>query len=166
VSDRVRLVSATAAHLVAFARSPDALSGLLEVPLPDGWPEFPEAFAFTANRLAEHPDEAAWWTHFFMDAATGELLGSGGYVGPPADRRVEIGYELAPQYRGRGLGAAAASALVEQAFASGLVDSVIAHTLPGPNPSTGVLASLGFVRDGEVVDPDEGTVWRWRLARA
>jgi RimJ/RimL family protein N-acetyltransferase len=103
--------------------------------------------------------------HFFMDAATGELLGSGGFTGPPADRQVEIGYEIAPAHRGRGLGSAAARALVEKAFESGLVDSVIAHTLPGPNSSTGVLASLGFERDGEDEDPEQGVVWRWRLRR-
>ena len=58
-------------------------------------------------------------------------------------RTVEIGYEVAPQFRGRGLGAAA-RALVECAVASGEVDHVLAHTLPGPNPSTGVLVSLSF----------------------
>ena len=166
MTNRVQLVSATADHFAAFARTPDALAELLGSPLPEGWPEFPEAFDFTAKRLAEHPEESDWWMQFFMDAATGRLLGSGGYTGPPSDRHVEIGYEIAPEFRGRGLGAAAAAALVERAFASGLVDAVVAHTLPGTNPSTGVLTSLGFERDGEVEDPHEGTVWKWRLLRA
>ena len=79
---------------------------------------------------------------FFIDHATGRLLGSGGFAAPPVDRTVEIGYEVAPEFRGRGFGAAAARALVGLAVASGEVDHVVAHTLPGPNPSTGVLVSL------------------------
>jgi RimJ/RimL family protein N-acetyltransferase len=166
MTNRVRLLAATPEHFAAYGRSPDELAEMLGSPLPQGWPEFPEAFDFTSKRLAEHPDESDWWMYFFLDAATGHLLGSGGYTGPPADRQVEIGYEIAPEHRGRGLGAAAARALVDRAFASGLVDAVIAHTLPGPNPSTGVLTSLGFGRDGEIEDPHEGTVWQWRLNRA
>lgn len=162
---RVRLLTATPEHFAAHARSRDELAGLIGSPLPDGWPEFPEAFDFTAQRLVEHPEESAWWMQFFMDATTGQLLGSGGYTGPPADRQIEIGYEIAPEFRGLGFGAAAASALVDHAFATGLVDAALAHTLPGPNPSTGVLVSLGFERDGEDEDSEQGVVWRWRLRR-
>ena len=74
---------------------------------------------------------------FFLDPATGRLLGSGGFAAPPAGRTVEIGYEIAPEFRGRGLGTAAARALVDRAVTTGAVDHVVAHTLPGPNPSTG-----------------------------
>jgi RimJ/RimL family protein N-acetyltransferase len=166
MTDRVRLLTATPDHFAAFARSRGDLAALVGSRVPDGWPEFPEAFDFTAQRLAQQPEESAWWMQFFMDATTGQLVGSGGYTGPPAGRRVEIGYEIAPEFRGLGLGAAAAAALVDRAFSTGLVDAVIAHTLPGRNPSTGVLTSLGFERDGEVEDPHEGTVWRWQLNRA
>ena len=103
---------------------------------------------------------------FFVDPATGRLIGSGGFAAPPVDRTVEIGYEVAPEFRGRGLGTAAARALVEQAVASGEVDHVIAHTLPAPNPSTGVLASLGFEHVADQEDPEVGTVWEWRWTRS
>ena len=99
---------------------------------------------------------------FFLDAHSGALIGSGGFVAPPVDRTVEIGYEVAPAFRGRGFGTAAARALVERAVASGEVDHVTAHTLPGPNPSTGVLSSLGFRHIGDQEDPEVGTVWAWR----
>ncbi|WP_457252705.1 GNAT family N-acetyltransferase [Pedococcus sp. P5_B7] len=67
-----------------------------------------------------------------------------GLAAPPAERAVEIGYEVAPEFRGRGFGVAAARALVEWAVSTGEVDHVTAHTLPGPKPSTDVLVSLGF----------------------
>lgn len=101
----------------------------------------------------------------FVDEASGRLIGSGGFTGRPVDRTVEIGYEIAPQFRGRRLGTAAARALLDFAVRSGEVDHVLAHTLPGPNPSTGVLASLGFVHVEERDDPEAGPVWQWRWVR-
>ena len=50
-------------------------------------------------------------------------------------------------------------------MASGEIDHVIAHTQPGPNPSTGVLASLGFEHVADQEDPEVGTVWEWRWTR-
>ena len=102
---------------------------------------------------------------FFVDQATGGLLGSGGFAAPPMERTVEIGYEIAPEFGGRGFGAGAARALVERAVATGEVDHVLAHTLPGPNPSTGVLVSLGFEHVDIQEDSEAGTVWEWRWTR-
>ena len=74
---------------------------------------------------------------------------------------MELGYEVAPAFRGRGVGVAAARAMLDKAAASGAVTMVIAHTLAHENPSTGVLRRLGFRLAGEREDPEEGTVWRW-----
>ena len=68
-------------------------------------------------------------------------------------------------FRGHGFGTAAARALVERAVTSGEVDHVIAHTRPGPNPSTGVLVSLGFEYVADQEDPEIGAVWEWRWTR-
>jgi RimJ/RimL family protein N-acetyltransferase len=102
---------------------------------------------------------------FFIDDGSGTLVGSGGFAAPPADRTVEIGYEIAPAFRGRGLGIASARALIDRALASGAVDEVIAHTLPETNPSTGVLAALGFKLVEEQEHAEDGAVWEWRWAR-
>ena len=67
--------------------------------------------------------------------------------------------------RGQGFGTAAALALVERAVAGGDVDHGIAHTLPGPNASTGVLVSLGFAHVADQEDPEAGTLWEWRWTR-
>jgi RimJ/RimL family protein N-acetyltransferase len=159
----VRLVEATTDHLTAYAADPDALAGALGVMLPDGWPEFPEAFGYALDVLIEHPADHAWSMHFFVDEQAGALVGSGGYKGRPVDRTVEIGYEIGPQWRGRGYATAAAAALVQQARASGLVDVVTAHTLGEENPSVAVLRRNGFVRSGEATDPDHGVIWSWSL---
>jgi RimJ/RimL family protein N-acetyltransferase len=159
----VRLVPATVPLLQALRDDRTRFAQLMRSPAPDGWPEFPEAIDFTLQRLQEAPaSDHAWSMQFFVDAATGRLLGSGGYVAPPEDRTVEIGYEIAPEFRGLGFGTAAARALVDGAAASGQVDHVIAHTLPGPNGSTGVLVSLGFEHVADQEDPEVGTIWAWR----
>ena len=110
--------------------------------------------------------DRSWSMHFFLDRASGQLVGSGGFAAPPVGRTVEIGYEVAPAFRGRGLGVAAARALLDRAVASGEVDHVIAHTLPGPNPSTGVLVALGFEHVDDREDPDVGGIWEWRWSRS
>ena len=162
----VRLVPATLPLLHALHENRSGFAELIGSPVPDGWPEFPEAIDFTLEQLLNAPEtDRAWSMQFFVDAATGRLLGSGGFVGPPVDRTVEIGYEVAPEFRGRGFGTAAARALVERAVAGGEVDHVIAHTRPGPNASTGVLASLGFEHVADHPDPEIGTAWEWRWMR-
>ena len=163
---QVRLVPATVQLLHALAEDRALFRELIGSPVPDGWPEFPEAISFTLAHLQTAPEaDRPWSMQFFVDPATGRLLGSGGFAAAPVDRAVEIGYEVAPAFRGHGFGTAAARALVERAVASGEVDHVIAHTQPGPNPSTGVLVSLGFEHVGDQEDPEVGTVWEWRWTR-
>ena len=141
-------------------------SELIGAPVPDGWPEFPEAIGFTLEHLQGASEaDRSWSMQFFVDA-NGRLVGSGGFAAPPRGRTVEIGYEVAPEFRGQGLGAAAARALVARAVATGAVDHVVAHTLPGPSSSTGVLVSLGFDHVDELQDPEAGPVWEWRWTRS
>jgi [ribosomal protein S5]-alanine N-acetyltransferase len=163
---QVRLVPATVTLLKAVDEDRTLFSELIGSPVPEGWPEFPEAIGFTLEHLRKAPEaDRAWSMQFFVDGATGRLVGSGGFATPPVERTVEIGYEVAPEFRGHGFGTAAARALVERAVASGEVDHVVAHTLPGPNGSTGVLVSLGFEHVGDQEDPEVGTVWEWRWSR-
>jgi [ribosomal protein S5]-alanine N-acetyltransferase len=89
------------------------------------------------------------------------LVGPGGYVGPPVDATVEIGYEIAPAFRGRGLATAAAQALIDKAGEQ--VATVLAHTAAAENASTGVLRRLGFRLIREVPDDELGITWRWEL---
>jgi RimJ/RimL family protein N-acetyltransferase len=90
------------------------------------------------------------------------IVGTCGFKGPPeADRMVEIAYGVSPDQQGKGYATEAAEALTAYAFRSGNVSVVRAHTLPQPNASTRVLTKCGFRRIGEVIDPEDGLVWRW-----
>lgn len=106
------------------------------------------------------------WIHGFVmvHRASGIAIGSCGFKGPPdADGVVEIAYGVDPNHQGLGYATEAALALVEFAFGSGQVRLVRAHTKPEENASTRVLTKCRFERLGEVVDPEDGLVWRWEL---
>ena len=167
-TERLRLEPATREQLAAFER--DGEAGLLRelgCEAADGWagPHALEAIAISGAFLDAHPEAADWWMHFFFDATDGTLIGLGGYKGAPADGALEIGYEFAPALRGAGRATEAAKGMVAHAFAQPDVDHVIAHTLPNENASTAVLRKVGFRFDAEIVDPDDGPVWRWRRDR-
>jgi len=106
------------------------------------------------------------WTHGFemLDRATGTIVGSCAYKSPPdAEGMVEIAYGVDAAHQGKGYATEAARALVDYAFGSGLVRVVRAHTRLEGEASMRVLSKCGFERVGQVVDPEDGLVWRWEL---
>ena len=154
------VVPVSAEQAEVLLHRPDEFSERFGLTLVPGFLAFPEALPHTLQALRN--GVAAEWSSYLI-IVRDEVVGFGGFTGPPDDEgRVEIGYCIAPARRGRGLATAAARAWVERARAFG-VCVITAHTLPAENPSTGVLRRLGFVRDGEATDPDEGPVWRWTL---
>ena len=89
------------------------------------------------------------------------VVGSGGVKAPPLDDgEVEIGYGMAPAWQGRGLATQAARQLTDEALAHG-ASRVSAFTTPENTASWRLLQRIGFRRDGETIDPDDGLVWRW-----
>jgi RimJ/RimL family protein N-acetyltransferase len=94
----------------------------------------------------------------------GTVIGTAGFKGPPdGDGTVEIAYAIVPIYENQGYATEAARALTEFAIARDEVRHVIAHTLPENNASTHVLRRCGYAFDGEVIDPEDGPVWRWTV---
>lgn len=131
-----------------------------EAPVEAGWAGFPEAVPIIiAAARRDEPDE--WGPHLFF-GEDGALIGNGGWKGPPVDGAAELGYAVAPARRGRGVATAVVRELVKRARVAGL-RIVFAHTLAAESASTSVLARSGFVQVSELIDPDEGPVWRWEL---
>lgn len=147
--------------LVALAESDDVFTGRFGIAVEPGWAGFPEVLP-AAVAAARQRSEAPWGTHLFFDE-DGALVGLGGFTGAPAGGVVEIGYAVSPSRQGRGIATAAVRYFLAQAAREG-VTLVIAHTLPGVNPSTRVLVKTGFVRTTTEHDPDVGEVWRWERA--
>ena len=154
---RIEVVPLRAEQAVTLLTEPERFAERFGLTPVAGYLAFPEALAPTVEAL-EGGIDPAWFSHLVVDGT--EIVGLGGFTGPPTDGEVEIGYSVAPSRRGRGVAMAAVGLWLERAALAGL-RRVVAHTRPEENASTGVLRHHGFVRDGEAVDPDEGPVWRW-----
>jgi ribosomal-protein-alanine N-acetyltransferase len=107
-----------------------------------------------------------WQGYLGIESPTNKLVGIGGFKGNPnATGEVEIAYGTVPGLEGCGHATGMARGLVEIAFGSPIVRRVIAHTLPEKNASGRVLQKVGLVKVGEVLDPEDGKVWRWEINR-
>ncbi|MGH2694346.1 MAG: GNAT family N-acetyltransferase [Actinomycetota bacterium] len=169
-TQRLRLVPFGLAHAAALERGPSELAAFLGVDVPEGWPRFPEAYTtenFQGPNLARDNDMSStpWGSYLFLHRLRPLLVGSGGFKGEPVDGEVEFGYEIAPEFENQGFATEAAKAMIAEAFSHPAVEFVLAHTLPERNASTVVLEKAGLDFVGSIDDPDDGTVWRWRLSR-
>jgi RimJ/RimL family protein N-acetyltransferase len=104
-----------------------------------------------------------WGTFFAYESETRRIVGSCGFKARPNPHgTVEIAYFTFAPFEGRGFATAMASDLVVRALSSIEAADVIAHTLPQDDASTRVLIKCAFQHVGEILDPEDGPVWRWR----
>lgn len=166
-STHLKLIACDTEILTSAISSNENLAHTLNVIVPDNWTEFGVmALEYSLNRLSESREESGWWTYFPIHKEDNKLIGSGGYKGKPsANGTVELGYEIAPDYRNRGLATEMTQALIAHAFNNEKVKSILAHTLAEDNPSTKVLKKCGFKKVEEINDPDDGLIWKWELKR-
>lgn len=164
---RLSLIPCNKEILEALFKGHKELAKVLQVNIPDEWTEFGEPmFRFTYDRITTAPDEIRWMAYLPIYKPDNMLAGSCGYTGKPdANGIVEIGYEIAPHYRNIGLATELAKALIANAFSYKEVTMVQAHTLAEVNASGKVLQNCGMLRNGEVVHPEDGPLWRWELKK-
>jgi ribosomal-protein-alanine N-acetyltransferase len=160
----IRLVRASPELMDAALAGDDSLSSALGHDVVAGWATFREALQPTREAVAADPGGAAWGPRFFVTDDPPELVGWGGFKGPPREGAVELGYEIAAARQGRGFATAAVEAMVAEAFADERVATVIAHTLAQRNASNRVLEKVGFRYDGAAEEEGE-VVWRYALTR-
>ena len=167
---RLRLLPCDPQHLLALIDAPDRFQTIVGYPLAEGLHGFYTSDAVSpqwlaALRTSVGPDP---WRHgfFVLHRDSQCVIGSAGFKGPPDQAgMVEIAYGIAPAYQGQGYATEAATALLDYAFGTGSVRLARAHTLPEANASTQVLRKCGFAFIGTVIDPEDGTVWRWERSR-
>lgn len=152
---RIRLEPATLDQLDAYFRDPDQLAEALRSPLPAGWPSDVTAFLWVANALQRAPEAAARWMYWAFDAESGRLIGDGGLRSEAAGS-LELSYEVAEEFRGRGLGVPLVEALCRVGFDDADVERVEVHTRLDDAASPPTLLKAGFTRTGvqEPADPE------------
>lgn len=167
----LRLVPFTPGDLLTLLEAPERFADAFGLPMDDALHGFYVSDEVSPAWLAvlRTSPVATPWVHGFavVHREREMVIGSAGFKGPPdSDGVVEIAYGIVPRFEGHGYATEAAAALVDFAFAHAEVRRVRAHTLPEANASTHVLGKCGFAKVGEVVDPDDGPVWRWERERA
>ncbi|MCE7058456.1 GNAT family N-acetyltransferase [Dyadobacter sp. CY343] len=144
----------------------NTLARVMGVNVPKKWTEFRDTFTPSYHRWKAHPPLRNWWVYLIIYKPDNQLIGSCGYKGEPdSTGMVEIGYEIMPSHRGKGLGTETAQGLVDHAFGQSGVLKVVAHTLSEENTSARLLEKIGFAQTEDVSDPDEGLLWRWEISR-
>lgn len=166
-TENLKLIPCTIEILKAAIAGNESLSRTLNAKVADKWTEFGiGALQYSLERLSENEDDGGWWTYFPIHKKDNKLIGSGGYKGKPTpEGAVEIGYEIAKEYRNRGLATEMAKGLIVNAFKDERVRTIIAHTLGHENSSTKVLQKCGFEKKQEIHDPEDGIIWKWELKR-
>jgi len=162
VSARVELLALDQTEWRMLGEEPAVFAGRRDLLLGDQVGALREIAAATAAFLARVGGETRWGPFLAMDLESRLVVGTCSYKGPPdADGTVEIAYFTLPLYEGRGYATAMAAMLTLRAGAPPPARTVRAHTLPERNASVRILEKLGFAHLGQVVDPEDGPVWRW-----
>ena len=146
----IQLIEITDECRAAVLAGADRLSEMTGLSIPAGWPVFPEIFA--------RPASAEWPLFLFVHQVEGAVVGSGGFLGSPDDLgRVQIGYEVAADYRGRGI----ATRAMQQVLSLRPDAQVVAVTEQAVGASASVLSKLGLVQAGTVQPPGSPRMYLW-----
>lgn len=165
---RLRLVQCSISQLAKLIEGPEEFTRAFGHRVIDGYRGFPERLEFAMAKLTQPDPDSDWWApFFFIRQEDRTMIGLGGFKGPPdADGVAEFGYAIAPSCRNQGLATEAVTALVQYLFSISRVTVARACTLPGPSASTRVLEKCGFKHVDDVIDPEDGPVWRWESKTA
>ena len=151
-------------RLVPFERDPDPDAFAAALAPAFGGDEGParEILAQTCALLTRDPRPDPWGSYVVhLDDCP---IGIAAFKSAPdAAGAVELAYMTFPAFEGQGHATRTVAALT--AIAEGAGATPIAHTLPEENPSNKALRRNGFTYVGEVMDPEDGLVWRWEKAR-
>ena len=144
------------ADTATFEKHNGVTSGNARVEVVDTAKQFRQYWGYTG-------ENGRWAGYLNVDSETGQIVGNGGFKGPPIDGTVEIGYSTFSGFEGKGYASALAAVLVDLARESGKVKQIIAHTLPEEGPSPRILRKTGLIMVGAFQDPIDGPVWRFSL---
>jgi RimJ/RimL family protein N-acetyltransferase len=108
------------------------------------------------DQLRADPTHEPWLYRAAVLRERGVVVARGGFHEPPdAEGTVEIGYRVAPAWRGQGLATELATGLLAWAREQGAA-RCLASVSPGNAVSLAIVRRLGFVQTGEQMDEVDG----------
>lgn len=169
---RLLLLAATNEHVLALIESTECYEACVGYPPAPGLREF-----FTGEEVSEEwleqlrnavPSSGSWVEGFApVHRERGLVIGTIGFKGPPSEEgTVEIAYGVVPDFESQGYATEAVRGVLGYVSTVESVKKVIAHTLRERNASPRVLEKNGFTFVGDVIDPEDGPVWRWECDAA
>jgi RimJ/RimL family protein N-acetyltransferase len=166
---RLKLVPATVALARAEIANPTLFANLLGAEVPENWPPESAADALPSflEWLEAAPESVGWFGWYALDrngsTSAPVLVGGGGFLGPPQESQVNIGYSVLPQFQGSGFATELVGALIQWAWQQKSVGLIVAETEWANPASVRVLNKLGFVEAGASTEPGGA---RFALSRA
>ncbi|WP_236788247.1 GNAT family N-acetyltransferase [Amycolatopsis sp. GM8] len=156
-SARLDLVELTGNLLrLTLERDLDALAGLLGVEVSQEWADLIPARE-NLKAIHDEPDAQPWLSRGIVLREAGALIGEVGFHNPPDELAVvELGYEVLPAFRRRGVATEAIRALTDWAFATGDASTVYVTIAHDNAASIGLVQSLGFTFQEDYHDPVDG----------
>jgi len=148
------------AHRALLAgRVPEIAGAAVPADFAEGVPS-----ALRIAQLERDPGELPWLVRALVLRDERRVVGAAGFHEPPTDGRAELGYQICAADRRRGYAREAVVALME--WAAPQVRVFRASIAPGNVASQALVASLGFTRVGEQIDPEDGLEWVFERAWA
>lgn len=155
-TERLVLPSAPVEALEALVSGDHArAAAICGAAFPDGWPTDPDARAGLAHHLAAvraRAEEEPWRVRLIVERGERRVAGSIHIKGPPdGDGRVELGWGLEPDRRGRGLAREAVAAVVGWLRGQPAVTEIVARIRDASSTSVRLAIDVGF-RSTDVVE--------------
>ncbi|WP_295126370.1 GNAT family N-acetyltransferase [uncultured Chitinophaga sp.] len=166
-TSRLQLLPCTLHHFEALFQGEEVLADLLDISVPENWTEYPEMVLLAYDKLRNDPSMLGWFFYLVIHKEDRRLIGTGGFKGKACENGVvEIGYEIAGEYREKGYATEMVMALIGFAFSHSYINTVRAHTLEEYNAAVKVLQKAGMHFAGAITDQEEDELWRWEINRA
>ena len=150
---RLQILAASRALLTAELHKPQYFPVLLGAVLPADWSTAQmarPALEQSLEALTAGGRDAAGWHGWYAlrkadDIAPRTLVGAAGFRGrPDTTGTAEITFAIAADWRGQGLGTELVAGLVQQAAATGMVSSLVAHAAADNLAAQQALRRNGF----------------------
>ncbi len=138
------------------------VASMLGVHIPDSWPGpgMTEALPFFVEMMEKDPASRVWDGIVIHKSNQVAIGGIGFHGGPDEAGMVEIGYNIIPEYQGRGYATEMIRRFIDWAFHTQGIKMITAECLDDNIGSIRVLEKVGMCR----LEP-EGNMLKWELRK-